>query len=344
MHTHTHKGRYINLPSVRGWACVGPSEIEWLFSSAHKIVKRAMASALLKLQQRGVGGVGDGGEEDVRVGGEAAAGDLPKHVHLLALSVVRGDIVEVHKVGGLRDGEEAAVGAVAQRPHRPDLTHQRPKRTLQVAQVPQPGGHVLAARGKHAAVRVPRRRERVVEVAAKGGRHFAAVRVREHRLRVVAHDAHEVRVGGAGGGIVDGPREAKVAHRLEALRVDDADLGVVVGGHDARTSGDRVKDLHRVGDAVDVVGHPPAESHVVVFAAKVFGDQLPIKAAHHQQTVLDGLRAHLNVAQTRSGPTTARTRQVQHWGGLSREGAVVSDAVAKVDVHVMIGCCAQQVA
>lgn len=129
-----------------------------------------MRAAPAELEQAAVGPVRDAHEERLGtvVRAEGHARDLPEDADLLRARVTRGDVADVHEVGGLRRGQEPPVRRELQAPDGADPPLEHRQRLRRVAHVPQPARPVLVPRRQHAPVRVPRRREGVVQMPPQG--------------------------------------------------------------------------------------------------------------------------------------------------------------------------------
>eukprot|EP00955_Chlamydomonas_euryale_P050334 354533-Chlamydomonas_euryale.AAC.2 len=159
-------------------------------------------------------GVGDADKKRVRVRRERDPGNLAKQVDLLLHAEARGHVVQVHKVGRLRGGEEASVGREAHRSHRAHVAHKTRERLPHAAHVPHRRRRVLVPGRQQVAARVPRRREREVAVARERRRRLAAAQVGQLRDDGVADDRGE-RAAGPHRRIVDRPGKGHLADLLE---------------------------------------------------------------------------------------------------------------------------------
>ena len=107
------------------------------------------------MQEAGVHAVAHTYEQGLIIRTKRDPRDLAEEVDLLPLPVALGSTVDVHKVGGLREEEEPAVGGVADAPDRADVAPQDSDGGRRLPDVPHPTGLVLVSRCEGDTVQVP---------------------------------------------------------------------------------------------------------------------------------------------------------------------------------------------
>mmetsp|Transcript_32361 Transcript_32361/g.76832 ORF Transcript_32361/g.76832 Transcript_32361/m.76832 type:complete len:282 (-) Transcript_32361:347-1192(-) len=241
-------------------------------------------------------------------------------------------VEDVHEVRRLRHRKEPAVAAEAQRADRAHPSPEGRQGGPRVADVPEPRGGVLVARRQDLPVGVPGSRKREVVVALERRDPLAARLVHEGDLGVVPDNTHQRWVSRVAGGVVDGPAEVGLLGALEGRGVEHADSGVVVGRDDLLGPRRGGGDVHRVGDAIVVVGDMAVRRAAVL---RALDHHVPVEPADDEEAPAHVHGADLDVAP--AGPRLPRhARDVEHRGVLPGDIAEVLDAVPVVDVHVML--------
>lgn len=107
------------------------------------------------MQHAGVHAVANPHKQGLVVRAKRDPGDLAEEVNLLPLPVALVGTVDMHKVGGLGEEEEPAVGGVADAPDRADVASQDLEGGRRVPDVPDPAGLVLVPGREGNTIRVP---------------------------------------------------------------------------------------------------------------------------------------------------------------------------------------------